>query len=361
VFILQLVYKLKGVIKKGILPILFWALVLDIAFGTAFYYAERGAQDITWWDSLWWAMVTMTTVGYGDYSAQTFVGRFIISYPCMVLGIGIIGYLVGTVANELLDWAAKKRKGAMKITFENHIIICNYPGKNKVLEIIDELRAVEKMAHVRVVLVNETLDEIPEAMAKQEIFFVRGNPTNEAVLRQANILRCAGVIILAENPDDSKSDDRAFTIGSIIEMIEEEEKIPIKTIAELVRDRNINTMRRSRVDGMVASEAVTGQLVVQEFINPGINQAISQLLTNTEGSQLYLYPTRLEGVAVVTVQKEVLEHEADIQVIGVIKGERYVLNPPKTMTLEAGDQLILLTENPDQMTRVERDMMGAAH
>jgi K+/H+ antiporter YhaU regulatory subunit KhtT len=54
----------------------------------------------------------------------------------------------------------------------------------------------------------------------------------------------------------------------------------------------------------------------------------------------------------------VLEHEADIQVIGVIQDGRFVLNPPKKMTLHGGDQLILLTENPDQMVHVERDMMA---
>ena len=56
------------------------AIVLNIFFGSAFYFAERTVQEsLSFWDSIWWAMVTMTTVGYGDYYAQTPIGRYVIS------------------------------------------------------------------------------------------------------------------------------------------------------------------------------------------------------------------------------------------------------------------------------------------
>lgn len=51
----------------------------------------------TYEDALWWAIVTMTTVGYGDISPVTTVGRIIASV-LMLSGIGIIGMVTGTVA-----------------------------------------------------------------------------------------------------------------------------------------------------------------------------------------------------------------------------------------------------------------------
>ncbi|MDJ0841678.1 MAG: ion channel [Acidobacteriota bacterium] len=357
--ILNLVKKLRGLLKFELLPILFWALVLDVLFATAFYYAERDVQEgLTWMDSFWWAMVTMTTVGYGDFYAQTFVGRFLISYPCMLLGIGIIGYLVGTVANDLLDWASKKRKGAMTINFKDHIIICNYPSKERITDIIQELRATPGHKDCRIVLVNDTIDEIPQELAKSNIGFVKGRPADEQVLYKANITECEGVIILSEDPNDPRSDDTVFTIGSLVEMIEDEKMIPIKTVAELVRSANLNNMRRARVDGLVTSDGVTDRLLVQEFTHPGINKVIGQIITHTRGSELYLHKTDLEGKKVVDLQKEVLEHEANIQVIGIIQDQKYVLNPPKQMVIHKGDQLIVLAENKHDLNSVERDIMA---
>ncbi|WMT40913.1 ion channel [Paenibacillus sp. D2_2] len=51
----------------------------------------------TYEDALWWAIVTMTTVGYGDISPVTTVGRIIASV-LMLSGIGVIGVVTGTVA-----------------------------------------------------------------------------------------------------------------------------------------------------------------------------------------------------------------------------------------------------------------------
>jgi voltage-gated potassium channel len=53
-------------------------------------------------DALWWAVVTTTTVGYGDVSPVTTEGR-LIAVALMVLGIGFIGVFTATITSFLLD------------------------------------------------------------------------------------------------------------------------------------------------------------------------------------------------------------------------------------------------------------------
>lgn len=53
-------------------------------------------------DSLWWSFVTTTTVGYGDISPATNAGRIIASI-LMLVGIGFVGMLTGTISTYFLN------------------------------------------------------------------------------------------------------------------------------------------------------------------------------------------------------------------------------------------------------------------
>jgi voltage-gated potassium channel len=59
---------------------------------------EHGFTDIP--TSIYWAIVTMTTVGYGDISPQTGLGKFLASIV-MIMGYGIIAVPTGIVTAEL--------------------------------------------------------------------------------------------------------------------------------------------------------------------------------------------------------------------------------------------------------------------
>ena len=67
----------------------------------AVYSVERGAPGSTITDfgtALWWAFVTVTTVGYGDFSPVTFQGK-IIAVVLMFTGIALIGIVTATLAS----------------------------------------------------------------------------------------------------------------------------------------------------------------------------------------------------------------------------------------------------------------------
>jgi voltage-gated potassium channel len=70
--------------------------------GIGVYLAEhkhQGANITNLGDALWWAVVTITTVGYGEYYPITLVGR-LIALAVMFSGIGIVVILVGIISQR---------------------------------------------------------------------------------------------------------------------------------------------------------------------------------------------------------------------------------------------------------------------
>lgn len=78
------------------------ALVIFIA-ALSVFDAERGVGDIdTFPDAVWWAFVTITTVGYGDYYPVTAGGR-IVAIGLMIGGIALIGVVTATLASWIVE------------------------------------------------------------------------------------------------------------------------------------------------------------------------------------------------------------------------------------------------------------------
>ena len=335
----------RRLLRQNALMIFFWAVVLNAGFGILFYFAERDAQDLTITDALWWSMVTMTTVGYGDFYAKTSLGRFVISYPCMILGIGLIGYLVGTVANAFIDLSARKRGGLMQVHEKDHIVLCNYPGQEKVKRVITELQSVDEYRHNRFVLITEKLEELPEALRKMDVVFVKGSPTQVEVLLRADITNCAGVIILARDSNSVESDERTYTVASVIKQIERDKKVSVKIVTELASENSIPIMKELDVAGITSADSVPSCLLAQEFVNPGINKVFAEIITSRMGSEFYMVTADVAGKTMRELWQTALEHDRSIQILGLRRGGKNMLNPMKNTVVEKGDRLIVLAES----------------
>jgi voltage-gated potassium channel len=96
--------------RVKILVFLFGVIVSSIIFGTIMYLVEgeeNGFTNIP--KSVYWCIVTLTTVGFGDIAPQTALGQFITSI-IMILGYGIIAVPTGIVSAEYVKSSNKEEK-----------------------------------------------------------------------------------------------------------------------------------------------------------------------------------------------------------------------------------------------------------
>ncbi|WP_083889137.1 potassium channel family protein [Nocardia pneumoniae] len=90
----------------------------------AFFDAEYGVEDSkidSFGDALWWAMVSVTTVGYGDIYPVTTEGRFA-SLILMTFGIGLISFAIGTTTSWVMDQLRSVEKSAERADIEIGIL-----------------------------------------------------------------------------------------------------------------------------------------------------------------------------------------------------------------------------------------------
>lgn len=111
---------------------LFTVVLIVILSGALMYViegAEHGFTSIP--RSVYWAVVTLTTVGYGDIAPQTFLGQFIASI-IMVLGYGILAVPTGIVSSEMINIKSREKISSqvcphcMRDGHDSDAIFCKY-------------------------------------------------------------------------------------------------------------------------------------------------------------------------------------------------------------------------------------------
>jgi len=76
------------------------ALMTVLLCGALFAAVEED-QDLSSWDGIWWAITTMTTVGYGDILPETEAGR-VLAITVMLVGIAFVALLTAFIADRFL-------------------------------------------------------------------------------------------------------------------------------------------------------------------------------------------------------------------------------------------------------------------
>jgi voltage-gated potassium channel len=100
---------------RGLHYVLLAVLAIVVACSAvelAFEQHAPGSSIHSFGDALWWAIVTVTTVGYGDVAPVTAGGRGV-AVVLMLVGIGLIGTLTATVASYFVEEATDREKAEL--------------------------------------------------------------------------------------------------------------------------------------------------------------------------------------------------------------------------------------------------------
>lgn len=301
------------------------------------YFEIEAKPDLTWGDALWWSLVTMTTVGYGDHFPQTLPGRYLVGVPTMVFGISTLGYLLSSVATYLIESKSKELKGMKQLKLEDHVLLVHFSDTHRVLQMVTELQSDHATRGKPIVLIDNDLEELPAELAARDIKFVRGNPARESTLERANYAKASYAIILARDPKDVRSDDLNLAVTITIERL----NAKIRTVVECVDPESIEILRRTGCDSIVCASKLCSSLLVQELLDPGVQAVFDELSRIQLGQQIFVSEI---GAMQDWTYTELCGWGAKcgMLVLGIKRGNDIHLNPDRELALKRGDQAILI-------------------
>ena len=228
-------------------------------------------------DAIWWVLVTMTTVGYGDKVPMTTGGR-VIGIIIMFFGLALLSSFTATISSFFIAKKIKEGQGLEEIKLKNHLIICGWNFNAE--QILTRLEK-EKKRVGSIVLINqlneESIADIISRFSTLKIKYVRGDYSKEVVLNRANIRMANTAIILPGSSAGlgTKSDERTILSTLTIKSINPK----IKVFAHIIDRENLSHIRKAKADEVLISDDYAGYLMASHILSPGIPQIVHQLFS----------------------------------------------------------------------------------
>jgi voltage-gated potassium channel len=244
------------------LPIVYFGCTL------MFYYFEEPEQGISYTDALWYGVVTLSTVGYGDYFPGTVGGR-IAGAILIVYCVCMLGYVMSLISDTVIKARQMEELGMNGTSFKNHIIICGWGNISKValLEILDAGR--------QVVVVTEDKDEIPlirEFGNKKTVFVTYGDPSDKKVLDRAN-MSTANTIVISTKDDTTN----LVTVLNIRKM-----NPKIRIIVSITNDELKDSLDVAGVTYVASPFEMAGRLLASAAFEPEVAKFIEDISSAAE-------------------------------------------------------------------------------
>jgi len=308
----------KHIDKLRIISLLLFVLI----FGSiGFYHFERGSEGVEGiWDAVYWVIVTITTVGYGDFTPKTTGGR--ITFVLVALGgIGTIAYVIEQLVSFSTKSQLKKLFGSGAEKMKKHTIIVGWNTKAE--EAVKEL----KNENEEFLVVGSELNQAE--LDAREIPHISGDPTKSETLNRCGIEAAKMMMIPLENDSET----------IMIALATRKLNPGIKIIATCETREHVEMMRGAGIDHIISYAELSGRLLAHAVTEPVVVNFIMDATTSVEGFDLK--QIKVGG----RMRLADMSLSAGEKVIALYKKGRFVFEFAADVMLEEGDYLVVIASS----------------
>jgi voltage-gated potassium channel len=296
----------------------------------------HGGRPLGFVDTLYFAVVSLTTLGYGDISPVTTEARLINTFLLTPIRIFLWVLFLGT-AYELtvlrLQIREERQMRDLHDRLDRHVIVCGYGVKGRA--VLEELIA---HGHERdqVVVIDPSEDSVEQATRDGVVAF-RGDASSEALLGAAAIEKAA-YLLAVPNRDDA----------CVLIILTARSLAPnIEIIAAAREEENIKLLYGAGANLVVAPSVAGGRVIASAVRQRAVPYFLEDLLAFGDGLTVaeYAVPPHQAGMHAATIP----ELRSDL-IVGMMRGmHRYSFDQLPDEELMSGDVLVYLAHDAEQV------------
>ncbi len=292
-----------------------------------FYFSEHivaGREDIDVWASLYWSIITMATIGYGDVTPIRGLGWIVAGFAA-VMGILAYTLTVSVIADAFLSASIRRALGMAPLKNKEIIII----GDSEICkELIDEL------------ILNGLGDKTGWITPEQPSFeprvdYMVGDPSKEETLKKGGVDKAKHIVLCLS--DESKTLHVALLAKKYNKKATFSAVVSSSTMEDILREAGIH---------YVVSYRIVGRTLASTIFEPGVVKILNDLISaKGKGDLIEYHPSKDEEGKTIREIEEMINHKDRryrYRVIAILRDSDYIILPEQNFRIKYNDVIIII-------------------
>ena len=234
-------------------------------------------EGLSFRNAAWLTMTTMTTVGYGDISAETDLGRLATVLLMYLFGIFLLAQIVGEWIDYRISQKERMRKGHWRWKMKDHIVIVNTPefnGARYLRILVEQIRGTPKLTDYPIEVLSASFtDGLPPDISAMGVVLHHGRPEGRADLADVDIALASYIILMAVDTSDYRSDSLTLDVLDQLKSFDVQAHI----VAECVQESNRVRLKRNGAHAVIRPVRAYPELMVRALAAPGTEAILEDL------------------------------------------------------------------------------------
>ena len=309
---------------RQILRILLLLLLTSLVGTLGFHLIEGWSL----FDSLYMAVITLTTVGYAEtYPLSTGGRSFVIVYLIVGLGLTFYGFArMGEVLikTQIFTWLGRRRMDSEVQNMSGHYIVCGYGRMGKSL-----VSSLQKQG-IKVVAIEK--DEGEVEAAPDGIIILQGDGTDDDQLMRAGIARARGIAVVFGE------DARNLFVVMTARLLNPS----LQIIARAGDERSVSKFHKAGANRVVSPYHAGASKMARLLLSPGVSDVFDRIPVGEEELELAQVRIEADSPLLNTSVADTDFAASGVVIVGVSHADGTLALPPGKTPLQVGDSLMAM-------------------